>query len=676
MSALRARASETWKRIPRVVRRGALVFGALKAYQYVQTTDTLYKLSSPSRNALGATVLDLDLNDCALVAHDGRKSSSPLATVDQVSVPRVVATLRAARDDPRVAGLVVRGLSGLAGAGLADIAELRRAVRDFSRGGGGKPSLLHVPEGLGLAGNGTVPLYFASAFDSTHVMPTSAVMVPGLSFASLFFKGTLEKLGVTPIKVARKEYKTAANSFTEDAYTEPHRESTESLLNSVMQVVTNGIAEGRGMTAEKVREVFDEAIMTAPQAVARNIIDGCAYRDELPKIFRERLRDGVRARRAQRLDAEREWRAAMAALVESWNANDKSEFARWRGGANIAAIDSLLTAMRIAASFGLSADGNSHAARVRNAELRALKAHLAWLDTRPWEGVARKDRAKFDILFGMGHASSIIELERRLCVEAIRALEKYPKDFAELSAMAKENDGKVETKDVKQLIRWTRAMWRAKTMAARVVGSVTSSHDPTDEDKAATDDDKAASDAEEAGGAQDVAVATLDPSSGPCAPRLFLLHQDGDPGMSCANAELDGKLCVDYCEPGKGGGSFKDRLRYQSFQDYVQILGVEERAGMQRSGSFRRGAGHDKLFSIEGMAENAYLGGVIDQSERAQLVALADHTAPLLTPWRLESRRRAPTIAVINVDGAISDDTSEEVRASIRRASKVCCRPF
>jgi hypothetical protein len=45
-------------------------------------------------------------------------------------------------------------------------------------------------------------------------MPTSAVLVPGLSFASLFFKGTLEKLGVTPIKVARKEYKVSLEVTT------------------------------------------------------------------------------------------------------------------------------------------------------------------------------------------------------------------------------------------------------------------------------------------------------------------------------------------------------------------------------------------------------------------------------------------------------------------------------
>jgi hypothetical protein len=142
----RARIGAVWARIPRIVRRGAVVVAVIKTYQYIQVTDTLYKLSNPGQHALGATVLDLDLSELQLVAHDGRKSNSPLTTVDQLSITRVISTLHTARDDPRVSGLVCRGLSGLAGAGLADIAEIRRAVQDFSRGGGGKPSLLHVPE--------------------------------------------------------------------------------------------------------------------------------------------------------------------------------------------------------------------------------------------------------------------------------------------------------------------------------------------------------------------------------------------------------------------------------------------------------------------------------------------------------------------------------------------------
>ena len=63
-----------------------------------------------------------------------------------MSISRVVSALRAAHYDPRVADIVVRGVHGLSGAGLADLEEVRRAVEGF--GSGGKNSLLYVAESL------------------------------------------------------------------------------------------------------------------------------------------------------------------------------------------------------------------------------------------------------------------------------------------------------------------------------------------------------------------------------------------------------------------------------------------------------------------------------------------------------------------------------------------------
>lgn len=452
------------------------------------------------------------------------------------------------------------------------------------------------------------------------------------------------------------QYQTAANSFTEDSFTEPHRESTESLLKSVLEVVTNGIADGRNLSPDNVSSVFDVAVMTAPEAASLNIIDRCAYRDELPGIFREKLREGVLARRAQSLQAEREWQSSMSALASAWAEEDGAEFARWRDGANIAAIDSLMNALRFAAVFGNPRKDDVRSRRVAEAEVRALKAHLAWLDTRPWEAIARKERSNFDLLFGMGHSSSIVELERRLCTEGIRALESFPGDIAALNKLAKANDGVVNAGELKKVIRWTRGVWRAKAFAARMVGSMATAPDEKNELESTGDKHLAAQD-----------------SSGsqiPCSPRLFLLHQEGDLSISSASKEVDGKVCMDYCELGKDATSFKDRLRYQSFNDYVQLVSTEQRAGMQRSGSFRRISDQDDLVSLKGMPETEYIGGVVDMNEKAQLSALADHKKPILQPWRLQSRQRAPTVAVINVDGAISDETSEDTRASIRRASK------
>jgi signal peptide peptidase SppA len=428
-------------------------------------------------------------------------------------------------------------------------------------------------------------------------------------------------------------------------------------MNSVLGVITNGIAEGRKMSPESVSRVFDDAIMSGPEATAASIIDECAYRDELPTIFRKKLQDGVLARRAQRVQAAREWRSSMDSLVSAWKNEDGAEFARWRDGANIVGIDSLLTAVRFAVAYGCPKDDDLRAHRVLKAERRALKAHLAWLDTRPWEAIARKERSKFELLHGLGHSSSIVELERRLCVEAINALENISEDILALSELAKERDGKVEFSDSKRIIRWTRAVLRAKSFAARMVGSTTESQDAKND---ATVGEEAASTAADA-------VLHGDDKLGPCEPRMFLLHQEGDPAIPC---EVGGIGHVDYCEPSKNSDSFKDRLRYQSFSDYMQLVSMEQRAGQWRGGFARPTARAQRLVTLEGLSRTEYIGGVVDAAECAQLFVLADHRNPFLQPWRMHSRRTAPTVAVINVDGAISDETSEDVRSHIRRASK------
>lgn len=612
--------------------------------------DMLYKLSSPSRHALGGTILDLDLTSLELVSHDGQRSRSPFDAGAQMSIPRVVSALRAARDDPRVAGFVVRGVQGLSGAGLADLEEVRRAVEDF--GSGGKKSLLYVAEGLGLAGNGTVPLYFGSAFSSVHVMPTSPVLVPGLSLGSMFFKGTLDKLGVEPIKVARKEYKTAANSFTEDGFTEPHRESTQALMDSILTVLTDGIAGGRGMKKDDVRAAFDDAIMTAESAVERGLIDVCAYRDELPGIMRRHLASGVQRRYEERVKTEKEWREAMAGLVEAWK-----DGVAWKDELHQA--DSLLKATHYAAQFvrkDLETDGEN---RVAHAELRAMKAHLAWLETNPWEGLPRGEVIGG---FTAGSAFSLIELEKRLCVEAIRAHENFTTDLVTKTVKSgTELSGSFPA--LKLSVRWVRSLWRGKALCARMVGSMLDAPNLVEASGSTT---KASDLAAKALNSQPQDPISSPETSGP-APRFFLLHAAGSPALPNVPPTSG---AADYVELSKNRATHVDRLRYVSFADYQNLVSSENRAGSTARNSWAGVIDSEpEMTSVptnRGLVE--FNAGLVDGAERSQLLHLADHNQ-LLGSWRLASRG-GPTVAVIHVDGAIMDSGAEELRGAIRRASK------
>ena len=58
---------------------------------------------------------------------------------------------------------------------------------------------------------------------------------------------TLEKAGIEAQFVARGEYKSAANLFTQDRYTDAHREADTRLLESLRGQVWQAVAESRNV---------------------------------------------------------------------------------------------------------------------------------------------------------------------------------------------------------------------------------------------------------------------------------------------------------------------------------------------------------------------------------------------------------------------------------------------
>jgi signal peptide peptidase SppA len=609
-----------------------------------------------------------------LLSSDAQRSTSPLTSTEQISVHRLITALQNARDDPRVAGLVVRGVTGLGKIGLSEISELRSAIINFSEGWGGKPSMLHVPEGLGLAGNGTIPLYFASAFDAAHVQPTSSVIIPGLSFGSVFLKGTLDKLGITPIKVARKEYKTAANSFTESEFTPAHRESTEALLESINKVLIEGVSSGRRIPKHRVVDAINVGIMTAPEAVAKNLLDSCAYRDELPALMRNMLDKGVKQREEDRRAADAEWHIAMRNLADEWLRNDHAELKRWNKGRLIADIGALEIALPAISEFGDPARGDD-VRRVVEAELRALRAHLAWIDTRPWEAIARRERPQH-IAFSIGNAASIVELERRLCKESIKALEAFQVDVAEHRL----ETGALSLSKAKKILRWTRAMWRAKALSARMVLSILDSKSLTESsgvsleitdraDKSQIAALPVLSDKEDssnvAGTSLVAEVSGEQSAPDPYVPRIFLLHQTGD-AIDTFEGTATGRDATNFNVKFEKTALWKDRLRYVRLSEYVETTSQELGAAQRRLSTWFRSSPP----TLKGIPDGEHVGGLIDSAEQFALFRLANGSVVFAQPWRMYPLRNSATVAVINIQGAISDDSAEDIRAHIRCAEK------
>ncbi|MFF0775959.1 signal peptide peptidase SppA [Nonomuraea wenchangensis] len=223
----------------------------------------------------GPLILELDLTEGVTEG----PPTDPLAAVLSMRKTRladVIGGLRRARQDSRVKGLVVK--IGGPPLGLAMVQELREAVLHFRASG---KLTVAFAETFGEFAGGTVPYYLASAFERVYLQPSGDVGLTGVAVEQRFLKGALTKLGVGYEVGQRHEYKTAANTFTQDHMTEPHRESIGRIVESITETMIDGIADGRRLDPDKVRELIGRGPFTAGEALEAGLVDGLAYRDEV-----------------------------------------------------------------------------------------------------------------------------------------------------------------------------------------------------------------------------------------------------------------------------------------------------------------------------------------------------------------------------------------------------------
>ena len=215
-------------------------------------------------------VLELDLR----VAPPEASGLDPLAIITGGGRPLVlreaVSALHRAADDPRVAGLIARVELPAAAAG--PVQELREAVAAFTAV---KPSLAWAE-----TYPGTLSYYLASAFGEVWMQPAGTVGLIGFATNALFLRDALDKAGIEAQFVARGEYKSAINLFTQDRYTDAHREADTRLLDSLRAQVWLAIADSRNIGQDALDGLADHAPLLRDIAVESGLIDRVGFRDE------------------------------------------------------------------------------------------------------------------------------------------------------------------------------------------------------------------------------------------------------------------------------------------------------------------------------------------------------------------------------------------------------------
>jgi protease IV len=198
---------------------------------------------------------------------------------DRESLTSLIEQLKKAKVDNRISGVLVEIKILMAGWGKAD--ELREAIADFKTSG--KPIYAYIEIGS------NKEYYIATACDRIYIMPTGDLFINGLAADVMFFRGSLDKLGIYPDVFQIGKYKNAPDQFTRKEMTDAHREVINSILDDFFNRFVNAVAEARKKSPDDVRALIDNAPLNAKDALDAGLIDGANYRDEVENEMKKRL---------------------------------------------------------------------------------------------------------------------------------------------------------------------------------------------------------------------------------------------------------------------------------------------------------------------------------------------------------------------------------------------------
>jgi protease-4 len=115
------------------------------------------------------------------------------------------------------------------------------------------------------------------------------LFINGLAADVMFFRGSLDKLGIYPEIYQIGEYKSAGDMFTRKEMSEAHRRVVNELLDDLFNRYVDGVARGRNKSVEEMKAIIDNAPYNARKAKEIGLIDEVAYRDELEKELKTKL---------------------------------------------------------------------------------------------------------------------------------------------------------------------------------------------------------------------------------------------------------------------------------------------------------------------------------------------------------------------------------------------------
>lgn len=195
------------------------------------------------------------------------------------SLKSILHRLKEAREDKNVVGIVLDIQD--AALGLAQLEEVFNSVRKFAA----------VDKDVFVHADSLDTMRYALASSASHIsiVPTGDVWLTGIYGEMPYVRGTLDKLGIVPDIEQCGDYKSAGETLMRTGPSEQAQEMTDWLFDGLFEGLVSLIAEGRGVTPVKARELIDNGPYSAEEALKAGLIDSVKHRQDFVADVRKRF---------------------------------------------------------------------------------------------------------------------------------------------------------------------------------------------------------------------------------------------------------------------------------------------------------------------------------------------------------------------------------------------------
>jgi len=161
---------------------------------------------------------------------------------------------------------------------LSKIYELKKAINHLKSKG--KETILYFDYAS------TKDLMLTGVFDKVFCNPSGIISCLGFRLDAIFFKETMDKLGIKWDVIQMKEYKNAMEPFVNDTLTDTSKMVYNSILDIIYERFKDGVI-GEKVSDDNLQKALDKGILLPKEARKLGFVDSILYEAELDEMYQD-----------------------------------------------------------------------------------------------------------------------------------------------------------------------------------------------------------------------------------------------------------------------------------------------------------------------------------------------------------------------------------------------------